>query len=331
MCGNGEGLCCKDGEINKAMKIPQELKELIKTHVVLAPLTSWRVGGPAQFFASPESQEQLKQVFDWAHKNQLPLTVLGGGSNVLISDAGVDGLVLSLRQLSGIEIQEKNSSDDPDRLCLTVGAGTHKSQLLRVFLQHQLSPALFLSGLPGDVGGGVVMNAGVSEARHPREFGELVDWVEVLRWHEGKSQKIKIEKAKLHWSYRHSEGWQPGVIMQVGISWPNQPEAQMAEKVREVNKLRLIKQPLDKPSGGSVFKNPHPHSAGALIDRCGLKGLSVGGAQVSERHANFIVNFNHASAQDIHQLIHQVRDAVKKRFDISLETEIVYMGRWPKD
>lgn len=281
------------------------VKGFIKAGVELAPLTSWRVGGQAEFYCTPRSLEEVEFAMSWAEQEGYGLTVLGGGSNVLISDAGISGLVLSMRQLVGIEVTEKG-----EQLRLTAMAGTHKSQMLRFFLQHRLAPALFLSGLPGDLGGGIVMNAGVSESRHPREFCELIDWVEVVRIVDGKTKRVLISAQEMNWTYRHSWGWQPGVIVRAGLSWPNQPDEDIAVRVREVNRTRLLKQPLDLPSGGSVFVNP-PGGISVGIDReLWIEGISSEGSQGLRKHANFVVNVANATAADIDAVIRHVQERV---------------------
>ncbi len=298
-------------------------QSLIQKNIPLANLTSWRVGGEAEFFCAPGNIDEMEEALVWASKKNLTITVLGGGSNSLISDRGISGLVFSLRYLTGLDVKEVDG-----RLKITAMAGTHKSQILRAFIQQKLSPALFLSGLPGDVGGGVVMNAGVSEDRKPREFCEIVDWVEVLRLEEGTPVRVKIPKDEIEWKYRESEGWQPGILVRVGFSWSLERDEDIVTKVREANRLRLSKQPLDQPNCGSVFVNPEPFHAGALIDKCGLKGFSVGGAKVSEKHANFIVNTGEATATDIDSLIKQVQEKVLAETGLRLQTEVVYLGDW---
>ncbi len=289
-----------------------------KPDASLAPLTSWLVGGPAEFLCLPKNLEELKEAQSWALTKKLPITVLGGGSNVLISDQGIRGLVIGLKNFSGTALLETGG-----RLEITALSGTSKSELLKIFLKHKLSPALFLAGLPGDVGGGIVMNAGVAESFKPREFVELTDWVEVLR----EDQSIqRLSKDQLHWSYRHCQGWQPGIIVRVGLSWPMEPDPTILEQVKNANKVRLSKQPLDLPSCGSVFVNPVGHKAAQLIDSCGLKGFSVGDAQVSQKHANFIVNQGSAKAQDILQVIQHVQKTVKEKTGVQLQTEVVRLG-----
>jgi len=290
----------------------------IKDGVPLAPLTSWLVGGPAQHLCLPKNLQDLQEAQQWALARKMSITVLGGGSNVLISDQGVQGLVIALKNLSGATVQEANG-----RLEIVAWAGTGKSELLKIFLKYKLSPALFLAGLPGDVGGGIVMNAGVAEAFQPREFVEITDWVEVLR-PDGSIQKL--EKNELQWSYRHSNGWQPGIVVRVGVSWPLEADATILDQVRQVNKIRLSKQPLDMPSCGSVFVNPVGYKAAQLIDSCGLKGFSVGDAQVSLKHANFIVNKGRAKAADILQVIEHIQATVQKMKSVQLQTEVVRLG-----
>jgi len=290
----------------------------MKEKVPLAPYTSWLVGGPAQYFCLPTQLEEVKEAQAWAQKQNLAITVLGGGSNVLISDAGIQGLVICLKNFAGSEVRQDNGS-----LKITSWSGTSKSELLKNFLKHQLSPALFLAGLPGDVGGGVVMNAGVAEAFKPREFVEITEWVEILRPDGKVERKLNSE---LQWAYRHSNGWQPGIIVRVGISWPLTPDPTILDQVRQANKIRLSKQPLDMPSCGSVFVNPIGHKAAQLIDSCGLKGFTVGGAQVSLKHANFIVNTGNATASDIVKVIEHVQKTVKAVKNVSLQTEVVRLG-----
>lgn len=295
----------------------------IKNNILLAEYTSWMVGGPAEFFCLPETVEDVIEGVRWAESRGVPLTYFGGGTNVLVSDKGIRGLVMCLRRFSGTEVKENNG-----RLEIIAKAGTGKSELLKIFLKNKLPPALFLAGLPGDVGGGIAMNAGVAEAFVPREFVEITDWVEVLRFENGASQIHRYEKNDLHWEYRHTSGWQPGIVVRVGLSWPLEPDATILEKVKAANKSRLTKQPLDMPSCGSVFRNPPAHKAAQLIDGCGLKGFTIGEAQVSLKHANFIVNLGEATASDIRRVIEHVKATVLAQRQVELQTEVVRIGDW---
>lgn len=286
----------------------------------LAPYTSWLIGGPAEYFCLPISVEQLKEALLYAKQNNLKVTILSGGSNVLVSDRGIKGLTVCLRRLTQITHEIKD-----DKIFIDCLAGTAKSELLKVFLKNQLTPALFLAGLPGDVGGGVVMNAGVAENITPREFMEMVDSIEVMTA-EGEIKELK--KSDLTIKYRHTDGWQPHIVTRVKISWPYIQNTEILGKVREANRVRLSKQPLDMPSCGSVFKNPEGHKAAQLIDQCGLKGFRIGDAQVSLKHANFIVNLNKATAEDTWNLILHVQKTVKEKTSVDLSTEVIRLGEW---
>lgn len=295
----------------------------IQQNIPMADYTSWSVGGPAEHFCLPTSLAELKEALIWAESLGMAVTVLGGGSNILVSDQGIKGLVICLRRFSGTEVVEVSG-----RLEITAWAGTGKSELLKIFLKYKLAAALFLAGLPGDVGGGVVMNAGVGEAITPREFVEITDWFEVLSLKNGQFNTRRFAKDQVSWDYRHSTGWQPGLIVRVGISWPLLPEADILERVRAANKMRLSKQPLDMPSCGSVFKNPEGGKSAQLIDSCGLKGFTIGDAQVSLKHANFIVNLAHAKASDMWAVIQHVRKIVKQKTQVDLTTEVIRLGEW---
>ncbi|WP_409479301.1 UDP-N-acetylmuramate dehydrogenase [Pseudobdellovibrio sp. HCB154] len=292
----------------------------ISQNVNLAEYTSWLVGGNADNFCLPKTLDDLKEAISFAKDKNLKITILGGGTNVLVSDDGIEGLTICLRRLSKISSFEKDG-----RLHIEALSGTAKSELLKTFLKQKLAPALFLAGLPGDVGGGVVMNAGVAEAFVPREFMDFVDWVEVLTLD---LQTIRLQKNQLNVKYRHTDGWQPHIIVNVGMSWPLENDPTILDKVRETNKIRLSKQPLDMPSCGSVFKNPEGHKAAQLIDSTGLKGYRVGDAQVSLKHANFIVNLEKATAKNIWDVITHVQKTVEKEKGVKLTTEVVKLGRW---
>ena len=285
----------------------------------LKKLSWWKVGGLAEFFCQPNNPTELKEALSWAKENHKPYSVLGGGTNVLISDQGVKGLVISTSNLQSCSVQKTKNS-----LLITCGSGLLKSQLMKVFKTHKLAPALFLSGLPGDVGGGVVMNAGVSRSFKPFEFSEIVKSFKVMNF-EGPKTYFKED---IKWSYRQSLGWQKAVIYEVELEWPLVEMSELNNQIKEELKKRRVSQPLDKASCGSVFKNPYPRFAGELIEKAGLKGLKQGSAQVSEKHANFIVNTGGAKAQDIHKLIQTIKQKVFEKFSASLETEVHYIGLW---
>lgn len=295
----------------------------VREGVSLADYTSWQVGGRADWFCLPESVAEVGTALAFAHEKGIPWTVLGGGSNVLISDEGVEGLVICLKKLTGFETTEENG-----RLVIEALAGTSKSELLKIFLKRKLSPALFMAGLPGDLGGGIVMNAGVAENFSPREFNELVESFEVVRLDGGRVLSRTFSHDDVEWSYRHSKGWQPGIVVKARLSWDLQEDPDILQKVREANRVRLSKQPLELPSCGSVFVNPPGRKAAQLIDGCGLKGYAVGAAMVSLKHANFIVNQGGAKASEIRSVIAHVQATVKEKTGVDLVTEVVLLGRF---
>ena len=285
----------------------------------LKELSWWKVGGFAEFFCQPKNLTELQEGLIWAKKNKKDFSVLGGGTNVLISDQGVKGLLISTALLNAY-CENKTKS----HLSIICGSGLLKAQLMKIFKSYKLAPALFLSGIPGDVGGGVVMNAGVRRNFKPSEFSEIVKSFKVISF-EGIKTYLKED---IKWSYRKSQGWKKAVIYEVELEWPFIEEPDLNNQLKEELKKRRTSQPLDKSSCGSVFKNPYPQFAGELIEKAGLKGLKQGSAQVSEKHANFIVNMGEAKSADIHQLIQIIKQTVFNKFGVSLETEVHYLGSW---
>ena len=327
--------------LNREFSNKTSISSIIKPDYPLSNLNSWKVGGKASFFCEPKNQEDILLALKWAKENKQPLTFLGQGTNVLISDKGIKGLTIRLSKLTGITSYKKNN-----RLYIKALAGTFKADIMQVFAKHQLAPALFLCGLPGDVAGGVVMNAGVGQDISPKEFKDIVDNVTVIKfpWDPKQTQShapsLKpntnpfhisiVPKKNIKWSYRLSQGWGPGLIYEVSLSWPLKPLPTLKSRLREMALKRVKSQPLQSLSAGSVFKNPKTgEKAGALIEACGLKGHKIGQAQVSEKHANFILNLGGAKAENIHHLIQLIQKKVKETHDIKLEPEIKYIGEWP--
>lgn len=302
----------------------QETSLTFETQKDLSQMTSWLVGGKADHYCAPKDLDQLGEALLYAFEKNWPVSVLGGGSNILISDAGVRGLLIHTAGLQHIEVLQQKPDFELRAWC-----GTPKSEVLKHFLKQKLAPAVFLAGLPGDVAGGVVMNAGVGHEVHPKEFCEIVSQFEVMSVNDkGQLQRKWVQKESVHWHYRRSENWQPGVITQVDLSWPYEPDPNVNKQVSLGNQRRKATQPLTSPSCGSVFKNPKGDHAGRLIETAGLKGYRFGGAQVSEKHANFIVNLGGATASDIHHVIEHVQNEVFNQFQISLTHEVIYLGAW---
>ena len=197
--------------------------EIIKNKA-LNNLNSWRIGGRADFFCQPESSDELKEVLQWAKQKKMNSTVLGSGTNVLISDQGVEGLVISTSKLQRLTFKE-----EVGRLWIRAEAGVLKQKLMRIFKKFKLAPALFLAGLPGDLGGGIVMNAGSGRGFSPSEFSEIVRSFRVMSA-EGLTE---YKKESIDWHYRQSKGWKKGVLFSALLSWPLEEMAQLNERMRE--------------------------------------------------------------------------------------------------
>ena len=288
-------------------------------NVDLKPRTWWKAGGSADHFCEPKNLEEVKQAFLWSQDKGCKVSILGGGTNVLVSDKGIKGLVISTSQL--IKIEQKIQDDI---FIVEAESGVSKASVMACFKKKNLAPALFLSGLPGDVGGGVVMNAGAG-AIAPCDFSHIVKWIDVC----DEKGLRRYKKQDLKWNYRSLKGWGgKGLIFRVGFSYPLHEDKDLNFKIKQALKKRRSTQPLHLASCGSVFKNPYPQFAGELIEKAGLKGLKKGSAMISEKHANFIVNLGSASAQDIHYLIQTARRDVKNKFNIQLEPEVRYLGSW---
>ena len=278
--------------------------------------TTFRTGGPADLLLEP-TPEELPEVVNYCKKQQIPLTVIGNGSNLLVSDAGIDGVVLEIgKQMSGIEI---------DGELIRVQAGALLSAVAAKAAAQSLTGMEFASGIPGSIGGAVVMNAGA----YGGEMKDILVDVQVLT-EEREICTLPLECLDL--SYRHSALMERGDIVLAATLRlkKGDPEAIRAY-MDELKEKRISKQPLEYPSAGSTFKRPEGYFAAKLIEDAGLKGFSVGGAQVSEKHSGFVINRDHATAEDIRALMTQVQQCVMEKFGVALEPEVRMLGRFPTD
>lgn len=286
------------------------LGERLRFNAPLAPLTTFGVGGPATVLARPDTEAELAAVLDLARREGLPRLILGGGSNILFADEGFAGLVVKL----GKDFQAIAAPQGPTGLA--AGAGASSARVLDSAVERGLAGLEGLAGIPGTIGGAVFMNAG----GFGREVGPAVARIRVLD-HDGRL--VTLEKEALHFEYRRLAGPSRGaVILSVEFDLAaDRPEAVQA-RVREALDRRSQTQPRGLRSAGSVFKNPPGLFAGRLIEDCGLKGFTIGGAEVSEVHANFIVNRGKARSRDIRDLVKHIQAAVRQRHGLTLETEI---------
>lgn len=288
----------------------------LRRSVALADYTTWRVGGPAQWFAEPESSAELQALLQWARAEALPTRVIGAGSNLLVSDAGLEGLTLCNRRLQGARIDASSGLIEAE-------AGEPIPSLARRAARAGLSGLEWAVGIPGTVGGAAVMNAG-AQGGCTAEVLESVTVIEPGR----PDQPFELSNNALAFAYRHSRLQQEQLVvlsarfrLQAGHD-PTEVSGRTSANLHS----RTSSQPYQQPSCGSVFRNPEPHKAGQLIEGLGLKGLSIGGAQVSPIHANFIVNSGGATASEIDQLIALVQQRVQAAHGISLHTEVKRLG-----
>jgi UDP-N-acetylmuramate dehydrogenase len=279
----------------------------ISTEQPLAPLTTWRIGGPAELLATPVDADDAACAVSFANGRKLAWRVLGNGSNLLVSDSGVRGLVLRLRKvLDRIDIEGTR---------VVAGAGTSFPALARAVAQRGLAGIEFGAGIPGSLGGAIVMNAGW----HAFEIGNVVDSVSYL---EPDGSVVPYPHEACHFGYRTSAfRGRRGVVLGATLTLtPDAPDA-VNERLLRFAESRKANQPTDLPSCGSVFLKPEGDFAGRLIEACGLKGSRVGDVEVSEKHANFFVNLGHGSAKDVLTLVELVEREVLAQFGVRLTRE----------
>lgn len=296
------------------MDYKQELKTFFGDNCLfnepMAQHTTYRVGGPAEAYVYPKTREEWSFVLKLAQAANAPLRVIGFGSNILVSQNGVGGIICSTKHMN-------NVSADGEYVKAEAGAALDKA--CEIACEAGLGGMEKLSGIPGSIGGAVYMNAGA----FGQETFDCLEYFDVIDF-EGRPATLLKEEVK-H-AYRKVEGVQDYIILSAGFKLQKGDFTQLIETRNTVLHKRIEKQPLDFPSAGSVFKRPANDYASRLIDDTGLRGLSVGGAKVSEKHAGFIVNFNHATPQDIRSLMEHVREKVKEKHGVELELEQILWG-----
>ena len=288
----------------------------LRREVRLADFTTWKVGGPAQWFAEPDSTAQLQALLAWARAEGLPSRVIGAGSNLLVSDAGLEGLTVCNRHLQGAEL-------DPTQGLIEALAGEPIPTLARRAARAGLAGLEWAVGIPGTVGGAVVMNAGAQGGCS----AEVLESITVLD-PAAPGDPFTLPASAMAFAYRHSRLQQePLVVLSARFRLsPGHDPAAVSRRTSANLHSRTSTQPYQQPSCGSVFRNPEPRKAGQLIEALGLKGLSIGGAQVSPIHANFIVNTGAASATEIDQLIAEVQRRVEAAHGLQLHPEVQRLG-----
>ena len=299
------------------MNIEEQLKSVVENGEVKLqePMklhTTFRVGGPAEYFVEPMLDE-VCPLISLLKKEGMAYTLIGNGSNLLVSDEGIPGVVISF----GTQMADVGVSGNK----ITAQAGILLSRLASFAAANALSGLEFASGIPGTLGGAIAMNAGA----YGGEMKDVVESVEVLE--DGEVKVYACEDMKF--SYRHSAVQEKEmIVLSVTLCLTPGDADEITSAVKELNAKRIEKQPLNFPSAGSTFKRPQGYFAGKLIEDAGLRGYKVGGAQVSEKHCGFVVNTGDATAADVYHLILDVQKKVKEQFGVTLEPEVRMIGRF---
>ena len=283
----------------------------IKTNEPLSRYTYTKTGGPADYLAFPTTRQELKDLLKMAKKQKMPVTTLGNSSNLIIKDGGIRGLVIMLPEFNKIEVKQQQ---------ITAEAGAAIIAVTKAASRASLTGVEFAAGIPGSVGGAIFMNAGA----YGGEIANVVSSIDEIL---PDGREVQISGSDLHFDYRHSVVQENhGIVVAATFNLEVGQQPQIQDKMDELNALRRSKQPLEYPSCGSVFKRPQGHFTGPLIIKAGLQGKSIGGAQVSNKHAGFIINTGNATATDYLQLIRLIQKTVKEKFAVQLETEVRIIG-----
>ncbi|MCS7077772.1 MAG: UDP-N-acetylmuramate dehydrogenase [Bacteroidia bacterium] len=296
--------------VHQMNEIQSFFRGSIKYNEPLKKHTTLKIGGPADYFFEPADKEDLIQLVIYHHERHLPYFILGRGSNILVSDKGIRGSVIAVRDtLSYIHV---------DGEYITVGAGYNLPRLVLDLIEMGFEGVENLGGIPGTVGGAVIMNAGA----YQKEIFEVIRQVECIR----AGKVLTLSPSQIEVRYRYTN-LTDAVITEVTLQLK---KSSNIEHIKQKRKTLLEKrgqtQPLNKPNAGSIFKNPPNDFAGRLIEACGLKGVQIGGAMVSPKHANFLINENNATAADMIALIDKVKTCVYQKFNILLELEVQLVG-----
>lgn len=296
--------------VNELYKIAGETN--IRSQESMAKHTTFRIGGPVPFFVTPETVEELGQLVLLCKAEKVPFFVLGHGSNLLVGDDGMEGIV--------IQLCDKFSHYKITGNRVTAQAGIMLSKLGQVVKEAELTGFEFAAGIPGTLGGAVVMNAGAYG-------GEIKDVIEAVQLMDTDGNLLQKTGEQMQFSYRHSIVDEQGYIVLGATLVLEQGERRQIEaRMEELAKARRSKQPLEFPSAGSTFKRPEGYYAGKLIMDAGLRGYQVGGAQVAEKHCGFVINRGDATAADVVQLMSEVRTRVYEQFKVDLEPEVKLVG-----
>ncbi|MDQ1146798.1 UDP-N-acetylmuramate dehydrogenase [Bacillus sp. SORGH_AS 510] len=299
-------------------EIMKELQELnigkVKENERLANHTTMKIGGPADLFIEPSSIENLKNAMTVINKHGVNWRAIGRGSNLLVSDKGIEGIVIKLG--AGMDRLEIEGTT------ITVGGGHSLVSLATLISKKGLTGLEFASGIPGSVGGAVYMNAGA----HGSDISRILSRAHIL-FNDGTMEWLSNEE--MEFSYRTSvlQNKRPGIVVEAVFELVTGDRAAIVAQMQKNKDYRKETQPWNFPCAGSIFRNPLPNYAGRLIETAGLKGFSIGGAKISEMHGNFIVNAGNATAADVLALIQHIKDTIYNLYGVEMETEVEIVGR----
>ena len=286
----------------------------VKQQEPMSRHTTFRIGGPADFYLCPHSTKEVQEIVEICKEEKLPYFVLGNGSNLLVSDKGYRGVVIQLwKNFSDITVKD---------CCIQAKAGALLSKVAAEALEAGLTGMEFASGIPGTIGGAAFMNAGAYG-------GEMKDIIKSVKVLDTQGEVRVLPKEELKMGYRTSIVKEKGyTVLSVELELTRGDQEEIRNTMEDLKERRTSKQPLEMPSAGSTFKRPEGYFAGKLIMDSGLRGFSVGGAQVSEKHCGFVVNKGGATAMDVLNLIREVQRRVKEQFGVDLETEVRFLGEF---
>ncbi len=287
--------------------IPQEN---VYINEPMSKYTSFKIGGPAECMVKIKTLEQLKSILKYTNENNIKLTIIGNGSNILVSDEGIKGIVVKI-EIDNLEIDIQDK-----KAIITVGSGVKLGLLAQKCLKQEIAGFEFASGIPGTIGGAIRMNAGAHGS-------EMKDIVKTVTYVDRNGAVHKIESNQAEFEYRKSLfSHNDYIIVETEIELEKGNANEIKEKMTEYANFRKEKQPIEYPSAGSTFKRGSDFITAKLIDECGLKGYQIGGAQISEKHAGFIINKNNATAKDVIKLMEYTKEQVYEKFGKIIEAEI---------
>lgn len=287
--------------------IPQEN---VYINEPMSKYTSFKIGGSAECMVKIKTLEQLKSILKYTNENNIKLTIIGNGSNILVSDEGIKGIVVKI-EIDNLEIDIQDK-----KAIITVGSGVKLGLLAQKCLKQEIAGFEFASGIPGTIGGAIRMNAGAHGS-------EMKDIVKTVTYVDRNGAVHKIESNQAEFEYRKSLfSHNDYIIVETEIELEKGNANEIKEKMTEYANFRKEKQPIEYPSAGSTFKRGSDFITAKLIDECGLKGYQIGGAQISEKHAGFIINKNNATAKDVIKLMEYTKEQVYEKFGKIIEAEI---------